>query len=312
MSLFENAIHAIQAGAEDFALGAGNDGRLKSAIRNVHAGVLLLFKTHLQRLSPPGSDEVLLKQNIKPIQLTDGSITFVGDGKKTADVQTIKSRFTALNIDVDWSSFEAATKIRNEVEHYFTKQPEQLVREAVADCFSIAHQVCTALLGKDLRSHLSEEAWERLIEIEKIIDCEKHRCFESRSHFQPNSDFAREGLRQFVCTECYSRLILFREDGSAECRCCGKSWSQSEIVLDIVKSAGADDHYDAIKDGGSLTVIDCPECNEFTYIVCEAYCVNCECSCPSECALCGMGIPAEEIDGGSYCSWCQNLLSKDD
>ena len=312
MSLFTNAIHAIQAGVEDFVLGSDDEGRLKSAIRNVHAGVLLLFKTHLQQLSPQGSNEVLLKQDNKPVQLPDGSISFVDHGKKTADVRTIKYRFDSLLVSVDWKTFDKATAIRNEVEHYFTKHSQKLVSEAVADCFAIAYSFCTDSLQTDLKAHLSEKAWEQLIEIKAVNDAETRRCFESQQHFQPHSDFARESLRWYSCSECYSGLILFNPDGSAQCRSCGKIWSDSEIVAAVVSQAGAGDHYDAIKDGANMTVVDCPDCGAFTYVVAEAYCVNCECSCPSDCDLCGMAIPAEEIDGERYCSWCRNLLSKDD
>ncbi len=64
MSLLDNAVGAIQIAIEDF--GSNDQRRVLGAIRNLHAGILLLCKVKLQRLSPADSDEVLLKQSIKP------------------------------------------------------------------------------------------------------------------------------------------------------------------------------------------------------------------------------------------------------
>ena len=54
-----------------------------------------------------GSDEVLIKQKIMP-KIDINSITWVGEGKKTVDVQGIKERFTSLGIKVDWSRLKDA------------------------------------------------------------------------------------------------------------------------------------------------------------------------------------------------------------
>ncbi len=56
--LLRNAVASIRLGVEDFESG-GQDRHL-SAARNMHAGVLLLFKERLRALSPPGSKEVLV------------------------------------------------------------------------------------------------------------------------------------------------------------------------------------------------------------------------------------------------------------
>jgi hypothetical protein len=71
---------SIQVGLEDLAL--GTPARLLSSVRNLHAGVLLLRKARLLELSPEGSDEVLLKQKIRPRLNSAGGVDFVGTGKK--------------------------------------------------------------------------------------------------------------------------------------------------------------------------------------------------------------------------------------
>jgi hypothetical protein len=74
-------------GIEDFQ--DQREERIISAVRNLHAGMLLLFKEKLRQLSPPGSNEVLVKEAMEPNKMADGSIHIVGTGKRTATVQQI-------------------------------------------------------------------------------------------------------------------------------------------------------------------------------------------------------------------------------
>ena len=63
ISLFANAIESIQIGVEDLL--KNDDRRVLSAVRNVHAGVLLLCKEKLRQLSPVGG--LLLAQRFEPV-----------------------------------------------------------------------------------------------------------------------------------------------------------------------------------------------------------------------------------------------------
>jgi len=85
--LLKNAADSIQIGVEDF--GAIDDKRHVSAVRNIYAGILLLYKHQLLKMSPPGSNSVLVKRNIVPDLTKSGVVTFVGDGKRTVYVQGI-------------------------------------------------------------------------------------------------------------------------------------------------------------------------------------------------------------------------------
>lgn len=129
-TILANAIQSIQMGVEDFQ---SNDSRRSlSAVRNLSAGVLLLFKEKLRELSPIGSDEVLLKQAIFPCKGKDGAVVFRGRGRKTVDVAQIKERFQSLDIEVDWKSFEKMVSIRNDIEHYCTNESNARVKEVLA------------------------------------------------------------------------------------------------------------------------------------------------------------------------------------
>lgn len=103
MDLLDNAVMSLRLALEDFS--SPDDGRLLSAVRNLHAGILLLYKEKLRQLSPPGTDDVLIKAKSKFQRGTDGAIISVGDGKKTADVGQIRDRFAALGIQTHWDRF---------------------------------------------------------------------------------------------------------------------------------------------------------------------------------------------------------------
>ena len=105
MSLFENALHSIQIGVEDLAI--NDPRRVLSAVRNVQAGMLLLCKEKLRRLSPDGSS--LLMQKLEPVLGLDGQVTLKGVGKNTVDVQGIKERFKSLGISFDWTDVDRVT-----------------------------------------------------------------------------------------------------------------------------------------------------------------------------------------------------------
>ena len=73
-SLLENAVLSIQLGLEDY----GFKRRVISAVRNLYAGVLLLCKEVLRQLSPPGSNDILIRTKRKAIKDTDGSVRILG------------------------------------------------------------------------------------------------------------------------------------------------------------------------------------------------------------------------------------------
>ena len=66
MSIIQNAIDSIQIGVEDFQ--SVDDRRSVSAVRNIAAGILLLYKEKLCQLSPDDNKELLIKQNIRPVK----------------------------------------------------------------------------------------------------------------------------------------------------------------------------------------------------------------------------------------------------
>ncbi|WP_283131461.1 hypothetical protein [Enterovibrio norvegicus] len=124
MSILKNAVDSIAIGLEDFE--SDDDRRIISSTRNIFAGILLLFKHRLCELSPDDSDEALIKQKVLPAIDATGAVNWIGQGKKTVDVQNIKDRFKSLGIEVDWKRLERINKYRNDIEHYYSTEVDPI------------------------------------------------------------------------------------------------------------------------------------------------------------------------------------------
>lgn len=146
-TILANAVQSIQIGIEDYERDK-DPRRVLSAIRNIQAGILLLCKEKLRVLSPPDSNEVLIKVFIRP-RVVDGKLTFVGKGHKTLDQQQIIDRFADLGIKVDWAPLNKLTEFRNQLEHYRSSASLDSLREAIAQSARIIHQLVKDVLELD-------------------------------------------------------------------------------------------------------------------------------------------------------------------
>ena len=109
VSILKNAIDSIAIGLEDYE--STDQRRIVSSTRNIFAGILLLFKHKLCELSPPDSDEALIKQRVLPRLDATGAVNWIGKGKKTVDVINIEDRFKSLGIEVDWDRIKRINTI---------------------------------------------------------------------------------------------------------------------------------------------------------------------------------------------------------
>jgi hypothetical protein len=198
MSLLKNAIESIQIGIEDYT--SKDQKRILSAVRNIYAGILLLYKEKLLRLSPNGSD-ILIKQKIKPY-IKDGNLSFEGSGRKTANVQRIKELFKDLKINVDWDKFDTISNIRNEIEHHYTSEEPKLIKELIANSFGLIKEFITVHLQENPKKLLKEECWHILIDTEDEFTEEigswkihSYMLIENKEYVIPISDLTPDSIR---------------------------------------------------------------------------------------------------------------------
>ena len=298
---------------EDYASPGG--GRLLSAIRNLHAGILLLYKEKLKRLSPPGTNDVLIKAKSKFQKGPGGAIVSVGSGKKTVDVAQIKERFDALGIHTHWDRFDKINDLRNDVEHYFPTINRGAMAAMISNTFIIIRDFIQLELGEDPKELLGDDAWSKLLSVSEVVEKEREFCQKALAETDWNSPALAESILHLSCAECGSPLLLPVKNGhetNLQCRSCGEEEAFEKYAERAISDYYAAENFRSVKDGGDPISITCPHCGEEGYIVAENCCVICGESCETTCSVCGNDIPVEELNDGSLCGYCDHMLSKDD
>ena len=315
MSIIQNAIDSIQIGVEDFE--SDDDRRSVSAVRNIAAGILLLYKEKLCRLSPHDNKELLIKQNIRPVQNSKGEITFEGKGPNTVNVQSIKERFASLSIDVDWDRFKEVNKLRNDLEHYYTPKSPDAVREIIAKSFLLIRDFLSEHLQEDPQEILGDDCWKALLEINDVYSAEENACKASLDAVDWKYHSVEVALKYLRCNQCHSSLI---QAPNAEdiypmidlhCKSCGEDFSFYDVVEQCIDDSLAGEAIKNIMDGGESPYDACHECWKNTFIYDENCCVACNYKMEyNECEMCGTSLSLEDQYNGGKCSYCQYRWEK--
>jgi hypothetical protein len=316
MNLLNNAIESIRLGIEDYR--KGDRPRFLASVRNLHAGVLLLYKEALRRLSPTGSNDVLVMAKIVPKRDVGGAVTFVGTGKTTVDYAQIRERFEGLGIATDWTRFKILNDTRNDIEHRYTTATQKTLEGVVANTFILVRDFITTQLKDDPRELLGDDTWRTMLEVNDVYAAERTECEKLLKAVNWESDALAEGVLQIACLDCGSQLLrpeppsLSREDVELQCRACGKVYDAEKFVPQAIEAALDWDAYLSVKDGDEPPYVECPECAALAYVIYEKRCALCGHEAEHICLLCENEIPACELDSSPYCGYCAHKLSKDD
>lgn len=311
--LFENAIESIENGIEDFSTGAK---RTTSALRNLYAGVLLLLKEKLRRLSPPGSNEVLLYKKHKLTKDTNGNIALVPVGAQTVDLAEIEQRLTDLNVPVDWKRLKALQDIRNNVEHHKPKHSREIMRAAIANAFVVIADFIESQLAVMPATVFEKTTWETMLSEAGTFKAMEESCRASRAQLQGIPDAAqpivRDGLR---CISCASTLLRAGDgefpDCNFTCQSCAAEMSTAEVVGAALEAREGVDFHRLVKDGEPLPVRECPSCNAFAFVLAEDTCFVCGEGRPYErCLRCEERLSLEEQEREGMCSYCDHMWDR--
>ncbi len=317
--MFANAVESIKMGIEDYS--QANPARALSAVRNFYAGILLLGKEVLVRAVPLADANDIIGAKYTPVPDGQGGVTHVIEGYQTIDFNTLAKRFKDFGIPIDTKGLQELNGLRNNIEHRYTDQPAQAVREAIARAFPI-----TVLLFQQAGEHPADllgDAWPIMLEVRGLYETELARCRATLDGVEwISSTVAEKHLR---CTECGSDLIEQRNTENMDqeelvlvCRSCGATPGWDDAIVDAVERALSNEAYDRFKDvGESGPIFDCPACERQAYIDFEEACAVCGESFDyeSECTLCSSGIPLEDALAGfdeGLCSYCTHVMGKDD
>jgi hypothetical protein len=314
--LFENAVESIKLGVEDYL--ANEPARALSAVRNFYSGLLLLAKEVLVRAAPDAEESEIIAARYKPVPDDSGGVKFIADSGQTIDLQTIGARFKDFGLSIDHAALRELSRIRNDIEHRYSKEPHDAVRQAIAKAFPVAAALFR-LAGEEPREVLGK-CWDTMLEVRAVYDQELNACRATYDKIQWSSHIFEEAA--FVCPECQSDLVEQDDPDNADfqsaeshCRSCGAKISAEALIENAVAAHLEWQSYVAMTDGGDAPLQDCPECGLTTYLLTEedTGCVWCDCKL-GECAVCHVGLMPDNVDPDNHnlCDYHGHLWSKDD
>ncbi|MCC9598005.1 MULTISPECIES: hypothetical protein [unclassified Rubrivivax] len=317
-TILKNAIASIQLGVEDHQ--SGDERRSLSAVRNLTAGILLLFKEKLRQLSPADSDEVLIKERIRPSRDADGSVTFRGEGRKTVDVQAIKERFKSLGVEADFARVEEVIRLRNDIEHYRTAATAETIKVVLAKSFVVIRDFIAAELAEDPALLLGEATWNVLLEENEVYERERAACLAALDSVAWSSEALAQAAHHIRCQHCGSDLVRpldpeveHHHQLELHCSSCGEDSEFDDVVEAAIGSYFEWDTYISMTDGGDRPTATCHECGKDTFIINEGKCVACTAELEyTECAICGEGLGPDDQDNNGLCGYHAWQAQKDD
>lgn len=318
MSILKNAVASIQIGIEDYKCIAKDKRRTLSSIRNIYAGILLLFKYKLQQMSPHDSNEVLIKKKIIPqINTETGVISWEGKGKNTVDVQEIKDRFKKLNISINENYLNSLQNIRNDIEHYYIQQSDSQIKEAITKAFHLIIKFCPYIDIEPVEL-LGQECWQIMLNISNIYDQERKECLDNLKAVSWKYRQIKSAIDKLRCPECDSELIKvidakITEDPDFLCRVCGEDSSYQDVIGKSIAVILYDEcHYNLAQDDEADTEF-CPECGNNSISFHEGVCLACHYIVEyTECVFCGEALSLDEQVHEGLCSCCAYKLDKMD
>ncbi len=320
--LLKNAVVSIQLGLEDFA--SSDERRVISAARNLYSGVLLIAKEVLRQLSPPGTNDILIRIRKRATKQADGTVVLIGDGKKTIDRLEIEETFKQLQLAVDLSNLKRLAELRNDIEHMHPQHAPALIQEAIADAMPIIRDIIVKELQEDPFALLGETAWSALLDQAKVFKAEQTACRASFDAIDWESDTLAEAVDEFRCPNCSASLLRNDNDEARSpadlhliCSKCGEEADNLVVIEAAIGEHLAWDAHVMVKDGGDIPFEECPECGRETYVLAEGRCLTPGCGFSLhgyKCAICNNDLTLDDYryGDGHLCSYHAHIMSKDD
>lgn len=316
-NLFENAIHSIQLGVEDFEMGSAK--RSISAVRNFYSGTLLLAKETLCRKVPNADEELVLAAKYEPQPDGAGGVKIVQQGYRTIDFDDIIGRFKDFDIPLTKEQSKILRSLqvaRNEIEHKYSSLSDEAVKETIANVFPIVVYLLETC--DEEPAEVLDEAYQPMLRTKEIFDIEFARCRKSFESIKFPFDELRDYT--FQCCSCHSELVAQEDaqntghqDFVCICRACGATTDAETATEAALSDRYRGAEYVAYTDGGEPIIESCPECGVKAYMNERNACLWCEVTL-GDCDYCGDGITpsSASFDSSSTCCACANRLSKDD
>ena len=245
-----------------------------------------------------------------------GTKVVVAD-RRTIDFATLGLRLRHFGVPLDQPALHALNRVRNDIEHYFTKDSTEAVRAAIATAFPVVAELFR--LAQLAPEELLGEAWQLLLRESEVYEKEVEECRRTFSEIRWTAAIL-EG-KGIQCPYCELDLV-FQSDVKnhdqelmdCRCRACGKDVPAEQALGATLRAHYAWESYLAAKDGGEPPLHICPTCNVEAYLLTFEHtgCVWCGEEL-EQCGLCGEQLTPENIpwDDTRWCSHCAYMMSKD-
>ena len=319
--LLANAIASIRIGVEDYEI--GDSDRALSAVRNLHAGLLLLAKWVLVSKVPRANEDDLLAAAYTPVPDKTGGVIYQPLGRRTIGLQDIRRRFKSFGLNLSKETrkrLDSLARVRNAIEHRYADSSGVLLQETVSQSFIIAAEFFR--LGGENPKYLLGKAWGVMLEVNEVYEQELSAC---------QTTFKNVAWKFVVpdgacpeCQVCGSDLVEqvdqdneVQEYIQGKCRACGVDIDADTVVESLAVPVFSALNHMSIKDGGDAILQSCPLC------MCETYineldesgdvtgCVNCEFKL-GDCWRCGTGLAPDGLyeDSKDLCGYCGYKMAK--
>lgn len=314
--LYINARDAIDMGITDYS--TGSPTRAASGVRNFYSGVLLLAKYVLAVKAPAADIMSVIGKDFEPVLSKDGDVDLVQKGHRTIDFEEIGARLKDFGIEIDQKALRGLNRIRTDLEHFYTNEDPEAIREVMAKAFPVAISLFH-LADKDPRDELGT-TWDVMMEMQEVYEKELARC---RSSFK-DVEWQSKTLANapYNCPRCHSDLVIQddaqwskTQDADVRCLACRERIDAQKAMERALELHFDAESYLAAVEGGDDPIGTCPECGIDTYILSddEVGCANCGLVL-EECGRCHTGLTPWNVDMEKHglCSYCANLFRKDD
>lgn len=232
-NLLENAKFSIQLGAEDYKLAQRDSKRNISAIRNIFAGLLLLYKYKL----------LCCASKHQPFQyIQQGEGILYGVPKKTINTNKLKCKLKDLGISINITVLDKINNERNYVEHFYHIEKDGKKSDLsglVNSCFRLISEFfdnyLSCELNDNLQNFLEHEVYQIFLQNKEIYEArlERSRNTFLESYFQNDGCFMHRFVSILQCPNCHSDFVK-RKNGEYpdfifECDYCNSEFSQDEF-----------------------------------------------------------------------------------
>ena len=191
-----------------------------------------------------------MKVKVVPKLDANGNVSFVGKGRKTADVQQIKEWFAELEIATDWTRFGRINTARNDVEHYYPQLSQKALEGVIADSFVLVRNFIANELEEDPQELLEEDTWQTMLKIAEVNDAEQAECQKLLESLGWESEALSRGVLVLKCSNCGSDLLRpdslsskFSYETDLQCRSCGETENAESFVPRAIEEALSWDMY---------------------------------------------------------------------